>query len=106
MLREHYLLDKYFDEILGYIPDLSPELEKIDSYLEDEKLYRLIKKDLSQRRPKTTQTGRNSTSVDVILRMLVVKRLYGYSYEETERQVSDSLRLRQFWLSDIMSGKL
>jgi IS5 family transposase len=96
MLREHYPIDKLFEEILGYIPDLSPELEKIDSYLEDEKLYRLIKKDLSQRRPKTTQTGRNSTPVDVILRMLVVKRLYGISYEETERQVSDSLRLRQF----------
>jgi len=96
MLREHYPLDKLFEEILGYIPNRSPELEKIDSYLEDEKLYRLIKKDLAQRRPKTTETGRNSTPVDVILRMLVVKRLYGYSYEETERQVSDSLRMRQF----------
>jgi transposase, IS5 family len=96
MLREHYPSDKLFEEILGYVPNLSPELEKIDSYLEDEKLYRLIKKDLSQRRPKTTQTGRNSTPVEVILRMLVVKRLYGYSYEETERQVSDSLRMRQF----------
>lgn len=32
----------------------------------------------------------------VILRMLVVKRLYAYSYEDTERHVSDSLRLRQF----------
>jgi transposase, IS5 family len=96
MLREHYPVDKFFEEILGYVPDLSPELEKIDSYLKDEKLYRLIKKDLLQRRPKTGQTGRNSTPVDVILRMLVVKRLYGYSYEETERQVSDSLRLRQF----------
>lgn len=96
MLREHYPVDKLFEEILGYVPNLSPELEKIDTYLEDEKLYRLIKKDMAQRRPKTTQTGRNSTPVDVILRMLVVKRLYGYSYEETERQVSDSLRLRQF----------
>jgi IS5 family transposase len=96
MLREHYPVDKLFEEILGYVPNLSPELEKIDNYLEDEKLYRLIKKDLSQRRPKTTQTGRNSTPVNVILRMLVVKRLYGYSYEETERQVSDSLRMRQF----------
>jgi IS5 family transposase len=96
MLREHYPVDKRFEEILGYVPNRSPELEKIDSYLEDEKLYRLIKKDLSQRRPKTTQTGRNSTPVAVILRMLVVKRLYSYSYEETERQVSDSLRLRQF----------
>jgi transposase, IS5 family len=96
MLREHYPVDKYFEEILEYIPDLSPELKKINSYLEDEKLYRLIQKDLAQRRPKTTQTGRNSTPVEVILRMLVVKRLYGTSYEETERQVSDSLRLRQF----------
>jgi IS5 family transposase len=96
MLREHYPVDKYFEEILEYIPDISPELEKINSYLEDEKLYGLIKKDLAQRRPNTTQTGRNSTPVEVILRMLVVKRLYGYSYEETERQVSDSLRLRQF----------
>ncbi|MBI5966175.1 MAG: ISNCY family transposase, partial [Chloroflexi bacterium] len=96
MLREHYPSDKLFEEILGYVPNLSPELEKIDRYLEDEKLYRLIKKDLSQRRSNTTRTGRNSTPVEVILRMLVVKRLYGYSYEETERQVSDSLRMRQF----------
>jgi IS5 family transposase len=29
--------------------------------------------------------------------VLVVKRLYGYSYEETERQVSDNLRLRHFY---------
>ena len=43
LLREHYPPDKLFEEILGYIPSLSPELEKIDSYLEDEKLYRLIK---------------------------------------------------------------
>jgi len=96
MLREQYPVDKLFEEVLGYVPDLSPELKKIDGYLEDEQLYRLIKKDLSQRRLKTTQTGRNSTPVEVILRMLVVKRLYGSSYEETERQVSDSLRLRQF----------
>jgi transposase, IS5 family len=32
----------------------------------------------------------------VILRLLVVKRLYGWSYEETERFVADSLVLRQF----------
>jgi len=96
MLREHYPLDKLFEEVLGYVPELAPELVKMDVYLEDAKLYRLIKRDLSQRWPKTLQTGRNSTPVEVVLRMLVVKRLYGYSYAETERQVSDSLRLRQF----------
>ncbi len=34
--------------------------------------------------------------MEVVLRMLILKRLYGYSYEETERAVSDSLILRQF----------
>jgi len=104
MLREHYPTDKRFEEVLGYVPELSPELKKIDSYLEDEKLYRLIRGDLAKRRPKTLQTGRNSTPVEVVLRMLVVKRLYGYSYEETERIVSDSLSLRQFcriYLNDV-----
>ena len=104
MLREQYPNDKRFEEVLGCVPELSPELKKINSYLEDEKLYRLIRGDLAKRRPKTLQTGRNSTPVDVVLRMLVVKRLYGYSYEETEQYVSDSLSLRQFcrvYLNDV-----
>ena len=104
MLVEHYPSDKRFEELLGYIPELSPALRKIDEYLEDEKLYKLIRVDLSKRYPKTKETGRNSTPVDVVLRMLVVKRLYGYSYEETERVVRDSLSLRAFcrvYLQDV-----
>jgi IS5 family transposase len=104
MLVEHYPTDKRFEELLGYLPELSLELKKIDGYLEDEKLYRMIRADLSQRYPKTKETGRNSTPVDVVLRMLVVKRLYGYSYEETERNVRDSLSLRAFcrvYLNDV-----
>lgn len=104
MLVEHYEPDKLFEEVVEYMPEMAKELVKIDTYLEDEKLFRMIKKDLSKRHPKTCQTGRNSTPVEVILRMLVVKRLYSYSYEETERRVSDSLRLRQFcrvYLQDV-----
>jgi len=96
MLREHYPIDKRFEEILGYLPKMDPVLAKIDRYLEDEKLYRLIRQDLSQRWPKSLETGRGSTPVEVVLRMLVVRRLYHYSYEETERAVSDSLVLRKF----------
>ena len=33
---------------------------------------------------------------EVILRMLVVKRLYNWSYEQTEHFISDSIVLRQF----------
>jgi IS5 family transposase len=104
MLVEHYPTDKRFEELLGYFPELSPELKKMNRYLEDEKLYKLIRADLAKRYPKTKETGRNSTPVEVILRMLVVKRLYGYSYEETERAVRDSLSMRAFcrvYLNDV-----
>jgi IS5 family transposase len=96
MLRERYPIDKLFDEIAEHFPKMDPILAKIDGYLEDEQLYQLVKDDLSKRRPKTMETGRNSTPVEVVQRMLVVKRLYQYSYAETERYVSDSLVLRQF----------
>ena len=108
MLVEHYPTDKRFEEVLGYIPEQSPELKKMDGYLEDEKLYRLIREDLAKRYPKTTKTGRHSTPVEVVLRMLVVKRLYGRSYAETERVVRDSLSLRQFcrvFLNDVPDEK-
>jgi transposase, IS5 family len=49
-----------------------------------------------KRYPNSGRLGRHSTPVEVILRMLVVKRLYGWSYQQTERFVSDSIVVRQF----------
>jgi IS5 family transposase len=96
MLRERYSKDKVFGEIIQLFPKIDPVLAKIDQCLEDETLFRIIREDLSKRCKKTLVTGRNSTPVEVVSRMLVVKRLYQYSYEETERYVRDSLILRQF----------
>ena len=94
MLRERYPKDKVFEEILQHVPKMDPILAKIDTQLEDENLLEFIKEDLSKRYPKTLKTGRNSTPVEVVIRMLIVKRLYQYSYAETERYISDSLVLR------------
>jgi transposase, IS5 family len=55
-----------------------------------------VKADLCRRYPNSARLGRHSTPVEVILRMLLVKRLYGFSYEQTEHFVSDSIVLRQF----------
>ena len=96
MLQDRHPTDKVFEEILPLVSKMDSALTKIDQYLVDEKLYQLIKTDLSKRFPGTMKTGRNSTPVEVILRKLVVKRLYHYSYEETERYVRDNLVLRQF----------
>jgi len=96
MLRDSYAEDKVFAEIIQLVPKMGPGLAEIDQYLEDDELFQLIRADFSKRWKNTLLTGRNSTPVEVVLRMLVVKRLYGYSYEETERIVNDSLTLRQF----------
>ena len=96
MLRDRYEIDKFFLEIQGLTSEMEPELAQIDKILDDEAIYQMVKSDLSQRYPKTKQTGRQSTPVEVILRMLVVKHLYNLSYEKTEKAVKDSLVLRRF----------
>src|SRR5215204_3220849 len=73
-----------------------PELAQLDELLDDDELFNLLKADLLKRYPHSGRLGRHSTPVEVILRMLVVKRLYGWSYEQTERFVCDSIVLRQF----------
>lgn len=96
MLQDRYETDKIFENILKLTNEMDPVLAEIDQLLDDEELYQLIRNDLSKRFPQTEVTGRNSTPVEVSLRMLAVKRLYQLSYEQTEYQVRDSLVLRQF----------
>src|SRR5215216_2627751 len=76
--------------------EFEPELAQLDRLLDDDELFGLVKADLLKRYPNSARLGRRSTPVEVILRMLVVKRLYGWSYEQTEHFVSDSIALRQF----------
>ncbi len=73
-----------------------PVLAQLDHLLDDDTLFQGVKRDLAHRRPRTLETGRPSTPVEVILRLLIVRRLYGWSYADTEHFVSDSLVLRQF----------
>jgi IS5 family transposase len=96
MLQDRYETDKVFSSILKLTNEMDPVLAQIDEILDDEEIFQLGKADLSKRHAKTLVTGRNSTPVEVILRMLAIKRLYGFSYEDTEYHVRDSLVLRQF----------
>lgn len=97
MLRDRYEPDRRFWAIVEQLAiEMEPELAQIDKILADDELFQLIKNDLAQRHPHTMETGRNSTPVEVGLRMLAVKRLYQYTYRGTEYQVGDSLVLRWF----------
>jgi len=96
MLRDRYMPLNLFD----FVPTLSwgmdPVLTQLDRLLDDDTLFQAVKADMARRRPRTLLDGRPATPVEVILRMLVVKHLYGWSYEATEHWVSDRLVLRQF----------
>jgi len=97
MLLDQYETDPKFWAIIELLAiEMEPELAQIDKILEDDELFQLIKNDLAQRHPHTLETGRNSTPVEVGLRMLAVKRLYQFPYRETEWHVGDSLVLRWF----------
>jgi IS5 family transposase len=100
MLRDKFPMDPLFTLFMQILElagvKIDPELVEIDRILEDDEIFQRVKHDLSQRRPKTLITGRNSTPVEVILRLLALKHLYDWSYEDTVQFVGDSLVLRWF----------
>ena len=95
------IVDRYDPvNLFELVPKLNlqfePELAHLDRLLDDDELFNLVKADLLKRHPNSGRCGRHSTPVEVILRMLIVKRLYNFSYEQTERFVNESIVLRQF----------
>jgi transposase, IS5 family len=96
MLRDRYAPVDLFALMPALTLQFEPVLARLDALLDDDTLFQAVRADLACRHPHTCQTGRPSTPVEVILRLLVVRRLYDWSYAETERFAGDSLVLRQF----------
>lgn len=96
MLRNRYDPLNLFEYIPALSMSMDPILAQIDTLLDDDLIFQRVRLDLSQRYAQTLTNGRPSTPVEVILRLLVLKHLHGWSYEQTEQLVSDSLVLRQF----------
>jgi transposase, IS5 family len=95
------LIDRYdAEDVFARVPEVAaqtdPVLKQIDHVLDDDELFRQVKADLGKRSRLTLVHGRHSTPVEVILRMLLIKHLYGWGYRETEERVADSLVLRWF----------
>jgi transposase, IS5 family len=97
MIVDRYEPINLFEELVPKLNlTMEPELAQLDQLLDDDVLFARVKADLARRYPNSARLGRHSTPVEVILRMVVVKRLYNWSYEQTEHFVSDSIVLRQF----------
>jgi len=96
MLRDRYDAMNLFELVPALSLAMEPVLAHLDTLLEEAGLFQKVKADLAKRFPRTLVDGRPSTPVEVILRLLVVQHLYGWSYQQTEHWVKDSLVLRQF----------
>ena len=95
------LIDRYPPEdVFARVPELAdqtdPVLVQLDRLLDDDQLYQQVHGDLARRYRLTPVHGRHSTPAAVLLRLLVVQHLYGWSYAETVERVADSLVLRWF----------
>jgi IS5 family transposase len=96
MLRDRYDPLNLFERIPTLGMQMDPVLAQMDTLLADDAIFQMVKTDLLRRFPHPADDGRPSTPVAVILRLLVVKHLYGWSFPATTRFVADSLVLRQF----------
>ena len=96
MLRDRY--DPIY--MFALVPQLGlqfePQQPQHHHQLHDDTIVAPDRADQAQRYPLTPEHGLHSTPVEVILRMLVIMRLYGWSYAQAEFFVNDSLVLRQF----------
>lgn len=95
------LVDRYpCEDVFARVPELAqhtdPVLRQLDHLLDDDALYQQVRADLGRRYPLTLVQGRHSTPGEALLRLLVVKHLYNWSYREAVRFVADSLVLRWF----------
>src|SRR3954463_14969651 len=96
MLRNRYTRTDLFAQVPQLGLRFEPQLEQLDRLLDDDEIVERVRDDPARRYPRTRSRGRPSTPVEVILRMLMVMRLYGWSYAQAEYFVNDSLVLRQF----------
>jgi IS5 family transposase len=96
MLIDRYPKEDIFARVPKMTQRIDPVLQQLDRLLDDETLYQQVRHDFGQRYRYTLVHGRHSTPVEVLLRMLLLKHLFAWSYQETEDQVDESLVLRWF----------
>jgi IS5 family transposase len=71
-------------------------MRRIDDVLGDPALVDTVVEALRRRRPQSARRGRPSTPAEVVLRLLVLKHLRGWSYEALEWEVTGNVVYRRF----------
>lgn len=73
-----------------------PWMRHADEALNDDQLLEIIQAELNKRCRKSKTRGRPGTTAEVVLRMLLLKHLRGWSYEDVSREVRANLVYREF----------
>jgi IS5 family transposase len=73
-----------------------PWMRQADQVLEDDSLVILIQQELTRRVKKSKTRGRPGTPAEVVLRMLLLKHMRDYSFQELSREVRANLVYREF----------
>jgi IS5 family transposase len=97
MVRRRQHERSLFEVLLPDGHKLWPDwLRRIDTLLEDEAVIEAIAQALEARWPQSRRRGRPGTPAEIVLRMLVLKHLFDWSYDELEREVRANLVYRAF----------
>jgi transposase, IS5 family len=91
--RERSLFEVFLPDGHKLWPDW---LRRIDTLLEDEAVIETVAQALEARWPQSRRRGRPGTPAEVVLRMLVLKHLFDWSYDDLEREVRANLVYRAF----------
>jgi len=97
MVRRRQRERSLFEVLLPDGHKLWPDwLRKIDTLLEDEAVIEPVAQAMEARWPQSRRRGRLGTPADVVLRMLILKHLFDWSYDDLEREVRANLVYRAF----------
>jgi len=110
MIKTHRAQLELGDEfIAGFIAERSEELwepwmRQADQALEDARLLEIIQEAWNRLCKKSKTRGRPGTPAEVVLRLLLLKHIRDWSFEELEREVRANFVYRQF--THIGGGKV
>src|SRR5262245_54980076 len=100
MIRRRNGERSLWDAVLFGAPDprtlMDPVLRRVDEVLDDEELVDRVVEAMRNRFEHSASRGRRGTPAEVALRMLVLKHLRNWSYEQLEWEVTGNLVYRYF----------